>query len=113
MTSASFLVSELSPGSSAMGKPVSEDREQVEDPLEGLLGRRLGSDIYHFHLLFIARAQSQDPSKCKGGWEIQSTTSLGVKEMELSFPQRPVFVGQQGSCQKNSAGQIPQRRLLL
>lgn len=72
MTSASFMVSELRTGSSAMGRTVSKDGEHVEHPLEGLLAPRLGSDIYHFHLLFIARAQSQDAPKCQGGWEIQS-----------------------------------------
>lgn len=82
-TLASPAMSEFSIGSSATGKP--KDREQVEQLLEGFLGASPRSGIYHFHPFSVAKAQSQYPSICKRGREIQSTHKLRSKGNGIIF----------------------------
>lgn len=74
MTLISPMMSKFHIGFSAMGKPMGEDRQQKEVLLGGILDASPRSGTHHFHPLSIARAQSQDSSKCKGGWEILSFT---------------------------------------
>lgn len=52
---------ELSPGSSAVGKLMGEEREQVEELVEGVSGQP-GRGIHRHPPISIARAQSPDPS---------------------------------------------------
>lgn len=85
MTSASSMVSELSAGSSVMGMPTGGEREPVEQLLEEFSGPRLGSDIQHFHPFAVGGAQSQDPSACKGAWEILSTLEPRSKGNRIIF----------------------------
>lgn len=75
------MMSEFSIGSSAMGKRMGEDKE--------FLGARPRSGIHRFHALSVVRAQSQDPSKCKGGWEIQPTHEPRSKRNGIIFVTGP------------------------
>lgn len=113
VTSAFFMISELSIGSSVMGRPIAWEREQVEQLLEGFLDPRLGSNIHRFHPLATADLSHRTHLHAGESGKFCLPMSQGVKEIELSLPRGPILVGQEGSGQKNSAGKLSQRCLLF